>query len=423
MSGPKSSNYRLTAQQMAILLEQQRREREKELERQRQAREKEHRDKISGDIKAILAGTLPVTEHVKQLLKESDRPHGEADAVLKRLTEAGEQLNKLQKEVPQTSENMKKLNVRLQTLQNAVSAAAADMNALAETIGSSYRAELSRDIQAGFTLSFAGIGTREKKENRHLERIKEILNGIGPDIPSALKARFELIRKQADEITSADYLENFCAVVVTPFAKDCAACAEYDALLANYRLLCRETRHEEKAFDCSARGIKEMKAAVKQLEETAAAEREREYICSALEAAMREMGYQLVGDRTVKKKTGAQVRHGLYSLENGTAVDVTYAENGQIAMELGGIGTSDRVPTADESEQLVQDMHTFCGHYSQLEEKLEQRGVLSKRLRVMPPAPEYAQIFNIGDYHMLHSVENYCVETRSARQTTEKHME
>lgn len=423
MSGPKSSNYRLTAQQQAILLEQQRRKREIEMENRRQAKEKSRREIITGDIRAILSDTRPVMNRLEQLLKESGKPRGSADMIYKRLTEAEGQLNKLQKETPQTSESMKKLNNRLQQLQNVVGSAASDLNSFVVTIDSNYHAELTRAIQVGLTLSFAGIGTREKKENRHIERIKEILNGIGPDIPSVLKARFEQIKKQADEITNADYLENFCAVVVTPFAKDCAACAEYDELLECYSLLCRETRHEEKTFDYSEKGIKEMKAAVKQLEEEAAAEREKEYIRSAIDAAMREMGYQLVGDRTVIKRTRTQVRHDLYSLENGTAVDVTYSENGQIAMELGGIGTSDRVPTSEESEQLVQDMHTFCGHYSQLERKLEQRGVLTKRVSVMPPASEYAQIFNIGDYHMLHGVENYHVETRSLHQTTEKRME
>ena len=126
---------------------------------------------------------------------------------------------------------------------------------------------------------------------------------------------------------------------------------------------------------------------------------------------MREMGYEMVGDRVVTKRTGKRIRHELYALHDGTAVDVTYADNGQISMELGGIGHSDRQPTSAESEQLVDDMRSFCQDYATLEKKLAERGVMTAHISRMPPAVEYAQIFNANDYAMTKPVSNYQAET------------
>lgn len=78
-------------------------------------------------------------------------------------------------------------------------------------------------------------------------------------------------------------------------------------------------------FGCTADGIRAMQEANARMEEQILADRERSYINEALDAVMKEMGYELVGDRTQVKKTGKRVRHELYSLREGTAVDVTFA--------------------------------------------------------------------------------------------------
>ena len=158
-----------------------------------------------------------------------------------------------------------------------------------------------------------------------------------------------------------------------------------------------------------------MKEASDQLEMQILAGREQDYIKSSLDAAMLEMGYHLVGGRVQIKKNGRHIQHGLYSLNSGTAVDVTYADNGQISMELGGISMMDRSPTVGESIQLVDDMQSFCQDYAVLEKKLAERGVRMTHISCMPPSAEYAQIINANDYELYCPVENFCTEDRTRK--------
>ena len=62
-----------------------------------------------------------------------------------------------------------------------------------------------------------------------------------------------------------DYLENFCSVVVTPFAKCCEECRGYDDALARYQLLANEAHVTAQRFDCSVEGMNAMKEASAQL--------------------------------------------------------------------------------------------------------------------------------------------------------------
>jgi hypothetical protein len=52
-------------------------------------------------------------------------------------------------------------------------------------------------------------------------------------------------------------------------------------------------------------------------------------------------------------------------------------------------------------------MRAFCEDYSTLEQKLTERGITAKRIAILPPAPEYAQVFNTHDYEMKKSVADY----------------
>lgn len=426
MSGPKSSSYTLTAQQRALILEQQRLARERELERQRFQAESEKRSGLNAKIQSYIRETDKPMRRIEELLRESGRSGAEADKLKAEISQAAGKLKALQQLSPSTSDEMKKLNGSLEGVLSSVSDTVKKAEQLSSALGESYKCELEAVIASGFTLSFAGLGAAKKKENVHLKRINGILAGIDPDMPEPLKKRFKTVRQQADEITDPVFLENFCSVVVTPFAKACRECREggYAEAAERYRLLCAEAHVPEETFECSLAGIQKMKEASEKLEREILADRERSYIREALDAAMREMGYTLAGDKTVtKKKTGKRIRHELYTLENGTAVDVTYQDNGQISMELGGIGQTDRMPTAEESEQLTEDMRSFCGDYAELEKKLAARGVMTAHISHMPPSAEYAQIFNAGEYDLKKEVQNYQVKRKTAQTQKALHRE
>ena len=91
-------------------------------------------------------------------------------------------------------------------------------------------------------------------------------------------------------------------------------------------------------------------------------------------------------------------RHGK---EGGTAVNVTYSSDGQIAMELGGISREDRLPTVEETQVLTEDMETFCGEFAEFEKRLRAKGViLGNRIAMSPPSADYAAIINVNDYEI-----------------------
>ncbi len=275
-----------------------------------------------------------------------------------------------------------------------------------------YRAELDSIIDSGFHLSFSGLGASKKENNTQINRINEALADISDlTLSKSLEDHLSSIRKKANEITDLSFLKNFYTVVVIPFVKECreytAIKAEHDELLILYATLAAECGVSPKSVPYTREGIVFLKDEINILEQQIAEQREKEYIKAALDEAMREMGYELVGDRVVHKRSGKRIRHELYSLEDGTAVDVTYSDNGQISMELGGIDQVDRQPDANESAQLVEDMRSFCSDYELLEKKLAERGVQMRRISIMPPSAEYAQIFNENDYNMHISVSRY----------------
>ena len=116
---------------------------------------------------------------------------------------------------------------------------------------------------------------------------------------------------------------------------------------------------------------------------------------------MAEMGYDVIGQREVTKRSGKHFRNELYRYGEETAINVTYSDDGQIAMELGKLDQKDRVPTVSESNYLVNQMVIFCERFSELEKRLAKKGVkLGKRIALTSPSADYAQIINSNEYSM-----------------------
>ena len=423
MSGPKSSSYTLSARQRALLLEQQRKEQERALERQRVQAETKKKNRIISEINNCFSEIEQRTERLDKLQSESGYAPAETNEVKNTLIATKSEFAALLKMNPSTSAGLKKQNSELHSLYTLITNTLRFADNLSESLDESYRKELTETIQSGLTLSFSGIEDAKKQDNAALNRINMLLSGISIEIPAPLLDRFKNIRKQADIIKNVEFLENFCSVVVVPFVKECKECEGFDEVAAKYALLAAEAHVQAQSFDCTAAGLSAMKEASARLETIILEDRERSYINAALDAVMQEMGYRIVGNRTQFKKSGKRIRHELYSLNNGTAVDVTYTDNGQISMELGGIGTTDRSPSPEECEQLTADMHSFCQDYAELEKKLAERGVLTSQISHLPPSAEYAQILNINDYELTCSIENFQLVGRRTAARSARHME
>lgn len=139
----------------------------------------------------------------------------------------------------------------------------------------------------------------------------------------------------------------------------------------------------------------------KSLEEILMRQQEQAYIRECVDEVMAEMGYELLGEREVRKKSGKQFQNEIFSFHEGTAVNVTYSPDGQIAMELGGLAREDRTPTEEETKVLTSEMESFCGEFAEFEKRMLERGVVvGKRIALSPPSAEYAAIINVNDYNI-----------------------
>ncbi len=165
--------------------------------------------------------------------------------------------------------------------------------------------------------------------------------------------------------------------------------------------------------------LKTLRLEVENLEKQCEQLEEQRHISESLDEVMREMGYHVIGSREVVKKSGRKFRNELYHFSEGAVVNITYAANGQISMELGGVDTCDREPSEAECVALCDEMSEFCGDFQEIEKRLKEKGVvLANRISMLPPVEEYAQIINISDYEMTEEVDAF--ETVSKRQSENK---
>ena len=308
-----------------------------------------------------------------------------------------------------------------------------------EAIDESLKEELQEQILGGFTISFANVKreikeqaieaptgpTPEEIEAERQERLTklrgyqdkifavlcEVSDEVGsPDkLSPVLADKLKKIQSKAAEITSVDFIENFYAISVTPFVKECREYIDlltrFDEVYMRYQFLCEEAGLVAKKFAITEESIASVEAEIEKLEADDAEAQTKAFIASAIDDAMKEMGYDLIGHREVTKKSGRKAKHELYHFGEGTGVDITFSSDGQITMELGGFDDTDRDPDENEADRLCDDMQRFCGEYAALERALEKRGVKRRNIQMLPPVKEYAQIFNTTDYEMTKPVQ------------------
>lgn len=215
--------------------------------------------------------------------------------------------------------------------------------------------------------------------------------------------------EKIEEIQDFSLLKNIVVVQIKPLLEECKENIQseeefqgkFQEVYNEYQVLCEMTRETEEIFPVTRENLEILMVKILQLKEMAEIQQEKNFINQAVQEVLEEMGYQVLGNRDVVKKSGAKFRNELYQYNEGTAVNVTFAENGQIAMELGGLDQRNRLPNEGEAQQLCEEMESFCQDFSKFEEQLANKGViLSQRCSLLPPDISYAQIINVEDYKM-----------------------
>ena len=405
MSGPKTSRYTLTPEQRKAL----------ELQRQLEQRRAVARQTVMQAAKklAVIGSRLPESGRIAAAL-EDDRgfaqKRAELEACIHAVTAAVAATGTDDAEALEaTAASVSQLLGKAETLS-------AQLDKLTAENEAELKAKLAADVDRGFAASFADLRPTADATPSQKEQLRRSLLDMKANagLPAELISRLEAALCQLETIESEAYCKNFASVTVTPLLKQCsaqlaeqAACrGEFDRLYAEYLALCELYYYVPQTYPCCAASIQTLRSEIGRITEAVAEDDEQAYISDQLDAVMAEMGYTVLGTREVTKKNGRRFRNELYTYGEGTAVNVTYSSDGRIAMELGGLDTTDRLPDAHETARLVGSMERFCSDFPEIERRLAARGVvLAQRISMLPVSPEYAQIINTTDYEMTAKAE------------------
>lgn len=391
MSGPKTSLYTLTPEQRQRVM----------TAYLRRFLQREH---------AALSAQLAQLENKMRRAQAYDPDKAQPDAEkVKRLIEKYAPL--LTPDLPDDREEM---NSQIDALRGARQTLAKMDRSMQSTVKKAKEAWEKRTEQAlrqgyGDILNSAldeKRGQRQQEHQKRMELLNEIISSAVRDETAGQAQKLLNQYRQADTDAFRDTL--FTTAIQPLLRQHQAEEAQYrreenayQVLLMQYAGLCEELGEPVVPQPWSPGAAQALQAAVSRMEARVLQREEEAYICRALDEVMREMGYPLLGTREVTKRSGRRFRHALYTFGDGTAIDVTYSDDGQIAMELGGLDDKDRIPDEAETICLCDAMEGFCTSFQQIEERLKKRGVvLKERIRLLPPTEENAQIINAADYQL-----------------------
>lgn len=438
MSGPKSSRYTLTAAQRRALAEQLERERQLRIQAERDQRQREENFDLYSDVSALIKQNNKLIDEAEQVRRETEMRVALASSVLsttKLLSERAQTIcNQIRdsqgNELLEQKQSLIEIKSTLRTLYS-------ELNNDISEVQSQHRKQLESVINNSADLSFDAPSITKAEphkstDNRHKARQK-CINALAEvedsGVPAKLKDEYNGISTKLADIQTCDFFENYYSLTIVPFLKECKEWGKlaerigekFKAAESEYRVLCEEQDEQVRQFDFSEEGLANLKAEVNRLKTAKLDDEEQAYISQTIDDVMVEMGYKLIGNNEVTKKSGKHFKKELYLFEEGTAVNVMTSSTGQITMELGLLDTQDRIPDVEETDTLCRQMRTFCGSYAELEKKLAERGIVSKHISLLPPEAQFAQVINVEDYNMSDD-ETYVKEKKKATASEQKAM-
>ena len=417
MSGPKSTRYTLTPEQRRILAEARERER-------KTRRELDKLQQNKSEIVTLKNNLELAIKNVDMLVERIGVGKEEQTYIRTSLTEIQEVMQEASIINEQSGlEKLQYINAKIQTVAKSTKKAKALYEGQSKEIADKLSTDIDDSISAGMMIR---VDEEIVKPLSHLEaqhkKIDEVIDSVQAlNISRELQEESIAIRQKAHEITSEGFIDNYYAMTVLPFVKKCK---RYDEQLAEYgeefeELTSKHRYYSEYLglpvvqFVFSMDKIETLKQEVNELEHQCEQLEEQRHISESLDEVMREMGYHVVGSREVVKKSGRKFRNELYHFSEGAVVNITYAANGQISMELGGVDTCDREPSEAECVVLCDEMSEFCGDFQEIEKRLKEKGVvLANRISMLPPVEDYAQIINISEYEMTEEVDVFEVGSK-----------
>ena len=397
MSGPKSADYDLTAERRRLLAEQ------------RCVNKLKSKIEKYASCSAYAQSEMALyAAHASESLQVASTDHHcfelltEFDTVIKALKATFEHANMMNDTFSLTEclEKIKNLKAKKESLLSNIKFADSQNISM-------LKKEYDHQLKETMSTDFGSIKSKSQSELEELllqmqNKLTEVK--MLPNLSEELCCEIDDVKKRTHDFKSISLLRNFNAITVEPLVKRCEEYtkqySEFEELSIEYQSLCEAEQIKPQVFQCCQEESHRLKGMIEELRSSSIQAEEQAYISNAIDEVMMEIGYQLIGNRSVTKKNGRRFRSELYTFSEGTAVNITHSSNGQIAMELAGIDTTDRQPTDAESNLLCTEMENFCVAFSEFEKRLAEKGVISKHISLLPPTSEYAQIININDYEI-----------------------
>jgi len=125
-------------------------------------------------------------------------------------------------------------------------------------------------------------------------------------------------------------------------------------------------------------------------------EYEKEYIHEAIEDAMEEIGYEIVG---IKENEGSTKQEEIFEYQEGVAIHVI-EQNCQITMEVVATDTISRKASESEQELIEKKMFEFEVQYAQIQDILRKKGISPKggSEMILPPSKAMVKVENLSQY-------------------------
>lgn len=421
MSGPKSSRYTLTAAQRRILEEQ----RKTEQERKENCIQIKNTVGQMQNMKCSFERELAVA---RELAEKTGTDHGMQQLVhefQKKIQDAAEISQNIESKdavhVKAVFAQVKQTQKELDLLRKKIEQTARDNNSNLESYLHSGIADAFSEKQE--SPSENTDTNLNRLTDKILEELETVLDAQA-EISDSLFEKAVHARAMLAELNDDTHRKNFEAITGRPLLAEYqkelstyrAIVDEYTQTRVTYEALCASAAIEPESTRCSQAALAFLRTEIENIQNQLAADDEQSYISQSIDEVMVKMGYAVIGQRHVQKKNGRHFTNELYSYEDGTAVNVTYSDDGKITMELGGLDTDDRLPDAAEAKQLCENMESFCEDFSEIEKRLEAKGVILKsRLSLLPPSADYAQIINVSDYETTAPVDTFKAESRRSR--------
>ena len=228
-------------------------------------------------------------------------------------------------------------------------------------------------------------------------------------LPPEFNARIVGVQLKLKTFNDIGLLKNFYNISIKPLLVECerklakhmALTAEYRELYSHYFVLCEMLSVKPQVVPLTTQSLSELEEIMEDMEARFLYNAEKAYICDTIDTVMDEMGYKLLGWRHVTPKRGKRLKHKLYTFTEGIVINVTYTDNGQITMELGGLDYVDRMPNENEAAKLTTAIESFCHDFEEIETRLTKLGIVSESSTAFyATTPEYAVIINLSDYEL-----------------------